>query len=240
VCEGNQAQQTAAIYAAHGILAALLLREAGGGGQHVDVSVEEAAASLTEWHVPMYTFAQTVVPRGILGLQCQARDGVWVSCLIPEFFGPHVLGTLLDLLDEDGLAGPLRDAGLGAAAGSADEKGELRRRLEEAVAAFVARRDAEDVYRLGQARGFPWASVRTADESLDDPHLHDRGFFVDVRHDELDATYPYVGAPVVASRTPWRFARRPPLLGEHNDEIYCGELGLGAAELADLAAAGAV
>ncbi len=236
VCEGNQALQTAAIYAAHGILAALLHREAGGSGQHVDVSVEEAAASITEWHVPMYTFADAVVPRGILGLQCRARDGVWVSCIIPEFFGPHVLETLLGLLDQDGLAGPLRDA----QAGAADDRAEMRRRLEDAVAAFVARRDAEEVYRLGQSHGFPWAPVRTADEALDDPHLHDRGFFVEVRHEELDATYPYAGAPFVASRTPWWFARRPPLLGEHNAEVYGAELGMTAADMARLAAAGVI
>jgi len=206
----------------------------------VDVSVHEAAVSITEWHVPMYTFARTVVPRGILGLQCRARDGIWVSCLIPEFFGPHVLGALLDMLDQDGLAGPLRDAGLGAGGQSPEGKRALRQRLEDAVAAFVANRDAEEVYRLGQARGFPWGPVRTADETLDDLHLHDRGFFVDVRHDEMDATYPYPGGPFVANRTPWRYQRRPPLVGEHNDEIYRGEIGLSEAEIADLAAAGVV
>lgn len=236
VFEGNQALQTAAIYAAHGVLAALLHREAGGTGQHVDVSIHEAALSITEWHVPMYAFARAVVPRGILGLQCQARDGIWVSCIIPEFFGPQVLGILFDILDEDGLGAPLRDAELRCA----ERKGELRRRLEEALGAFVACRDAEEVYRLGQARGLPWAPVRTADENLEDPHLHDRGFFIDVRHDELGASYPYPGAPFIAGRTPWRFGRRPPLLGEHNDELYRGELGLGAEEIADLAARGVV
>jgi crotonobetainyl-CoA:carnitine CoA-transferase CaiB-like acyl-CoA transferase len=236
VCEGNQALQTASVYAAHGILAALLEREAGGAGQHVDVSIHEAATSITEWHLPMYLFARTVVPRGILGLQCRARDGVWVSCLIPEFFGPHVIGTLLDILDRDGLAEALRDPALQ----EGGRRAEFRKQLEEAVAAFVARHDADEVYRLGQAHGFPWAPVRTADENLDDPHLHDRGFFVDVRHEDLGASYPYPGGPFVASRTPWRFQRRPPLVGEHNDEIYRGELGMDPAEMARLAATGVV
>ncbi len=230
VCEGNQALQTACVYAAHGILAAHFHRLRTGTGQHVDVSVHEAATSITEWHIPMCLFADTVVPRGILGLQCEARDGIWVSCIIPDFFGSHVFGNLLDLLDVDGLGAPLRDPALQ----TPDRRPQLRRRLEEAVAAFVARHDADSVYRLGQERGFPWAPIRTPDETLDDHHLHDRGFFVDVHHDELGATYPYPGGPCVASVTPWRFARRPPLVGEHNDEVYGGILGLGAAEIGAL------
>jgi crotonobetainyl-CoA:carnitine CoA-transferase CaiB-like acyl-CoA transferase len=236
VCEGNQALQTAAIYAAHGILAALVGRDMGCGGQHVDVSIHEAASSMTEWHLPMYLFAGTVVPRGILGLQCRARDGIWVSCIIPEFFGPHVLGSLLDMLGTEGLAEPLRDPALQ----EAERQAEFRRRLETAVGEYVARHDADEVYRIGQARGFPWAPIRTADETFDDPHLHDRGFFASVDHDELGASYPYAGAPFVASRTPWRFRRRPPRAGEHNDDVYGRELGVDAAELARLRATGVI
>ena len=51
------------------------------------------------------------------------------------------------------------------------------------------------------------------------PQLTARGFFVPVRHDELGATLTYPGAPYVFSRTPWRIRRRPPLLGEHNEEV---------------------
>jgi crotonobetainyl-CoA:carnitine CoA-transferase CaiB-like acyl-CoA transferase len=236
VCEGNQAYQTASVYAAQAIVAALIHRERTGAGQHIDVSIHEAAASITEWHVPMLLFADTVMPRGILGLQCRARDGVWVSCVVPDFFGPHVRETLLEILDGDGLAAPLREPVPSGPAGRL----ESRRRLEAAVAAFVAGHDADEVYRIGQARGLPWAPIRTADDNLDDPHLADRGFFVDVVHDELGATFPYAGAPFVAGATPWRFARRPPLVGEHNDEVYGALVGLSAAEIAALRARGIV
>ena len=45
--------------------------------------------------------------------------------------------------------------------------------------------------------------------------------------------------PFRASALPWR-AGRAPQLGEHNEEIYCGELGLSPQELAELRAAGIV
>jgi hypothetical protein len=40
--------------------------------------------------------------------------------------------------------------------------------------------------------------------------------------------------------SPWRVARRPPLCGEHNVEIYCGELGLRPDDLGALRAIGAI
>jgi formyl-CoA transferase len=42
------------------------------------------------------------------------------------------------------------------------------------------------------------------------------------------------------SETPWQLRRRAPLIGEHNEAIYGGELGLSRAELAVLMAAGAI
>ena len=40
--------------------------------------------------------------------------------------------------------------------------------------------------------------------------------------------------PYRLSETPWRITRRPPLLGEHNAEVYTEWLGLTAHDLEDL------
>jgi len=76
-CGGWQAYQTASVYAVHGLMGAVLARDAGVSGQDVEVSIHEAATSITEWHVPQYRFAGQVSPRAVLGFQFLSRDGIW-------------------------------------------------------------------------------------------------------------------------------------------------------------------
>ena len=208
-CAMWQAYQTASVYAVHGLMGAVLARDRDGRGQDVEVSIHEAATSITEWHVPQYRFAGQVTPRAVLGLQFRSSDGIWVSTIVPEFFGSHVLPRLLELLAGDGLDGPVRDA----------PPAERGTRIRMALEQYCARHTADEVYRAGQRRGFPWAPIRTQDETLDDPHLHDRGFWIPVHHPELGRDFLYAGGPFIMPAAPWRFTRRPPLLGEHTAEV---------------------
>lgn len=210
-CAGWQAWQTASVYAVHGTLAAVLARDATGEGQDVEVSAHEAASSITEWHVPQALFTGQVSTRAVLGLQFPARDGVWVSTIVPEFFGPHVLPRLAEVTGDAGLVDP--------ALSVPGARPRLQARIAEALARYCAAHDADAVYRAGQRAGFPWGVIRTPDEPLDDAHLHDRGFWVPVAHPELGRDLLYAGAPFVAERMAWRFPRRPPRLGEHTAEV---------------------
>jgi crotonobetainyl-CoA:carnitine CoA-transferase CaiB-like acyl-CoA transferase len=232
-CAGWQAYQTACVYAVHGVMGAVLARDLTGRGQDVEVSIHEAAVSITEWHIPQYVFTGLVSPRAVLGLQFPARDGIIVSTIVADFIGSDVIGRVCDLLAPDGLDGPLRDP-----AARAD-----RRRFHAAVAAalerYCALHTADEIYRAGQAAGFPWAPCRTPDENLDDAHLHDRGFWVPVYHPELGRQFLYAGAPFSAPACPWRVVRRPPLLGEHTAEVLA-EAGVDGVELQRLRAAGAL
>lgn len=194
-------------YAVHGIMAAVLARDVHDRGQDVEISIHEAATSITEWHIPQYVFAGQVTRRAVLGLQFQSSDGFWVSTTVPDFFGPDVFPRLLELLAADGLDDAVRAAW--------GDRAVIAATLER----YCARHTAEEIYRAGQAKGFPWAPIRTADETLDDPHLQDRGFWVPVRHPELGRDFRYAGGPFIAPASPWRFLRRPPLLGEHTAEV---------------------
>ncbi len=65
--------------------------------------------------------------------------------------------------------------------------------------------------------------VNSPKDLLEYHHLKDRGYFVDVDHPKTGrVTYP--GAPFKMSETPWQISRAP-LLGEHNEDIYCQRLG---------------
>ena len=105
---------------------------------------------------------------------------------------------------------------------------------------FFANMPLHDAYHGGQERDFPWGAIRSMDEIVDDQHLEDRGFFVEVEHPELGQTFTYPGAAAVYNTSPWRISRRAPLIGEHNVEIYCGELGLSREELVLLAESGVI
>jgi crotonobetainyl-CoA:carnitine CoA-transferase CaiB-like acyl-CoA transferase len=52
-----------------------------------------------------------------------------------------------------------------------------------------------------------------------------------VRHEDIDATFAYPGAPWKLSETPWMQRGRAPHIGEHNEEVYGQLLGLDSAEL---------
>ena len=67
-----------------------------------------------------------------------------------------------------------------------------------------------------QLRRIPYAMVRLPEALVDDPQLKARGFFSEIAHPELSRTFHYPGGPFFFTVSPWRLARRPPLLGEHN------------------------
>jgi crotonobetainyl-CoA:carnitine CoA-transferase CaiB-like acyl-CoA transferase len=82
-----------------------------------------------------------------------------------------------------------------------------------------------------QAQGWPLSALNTPADVLRDPHMRERGFFVTVDHPEA-GSIELPGLAMRFSGTPGEL-RRPPLLGEHNLEIF-GQLGYTPPEIAAL------
>ncbi len=113
-------------------------------------------------------------------------------------------------------------------------------RLKQVVAEFTATRSKAELLRASLERGLLIAPVTTIEETFASEQLEAREFWRALHHPELDVEIRYPGPFARFSETPIAYRRRPPCVGEHNREIYVGELGVSDAELSALEGRGVV
>lgn len=216
-------------------VAALYQREVTGEGQYIDVSVHEACHDTTEGAMPNYYFAGNVVSRktarhataaNTLPVVFACADGISIFTRVPV--EQDAWEELLEWLEESGMVADLRDERFNEHANRQQELGYI----SDIVAAFCATKTSDELFHGAQNRGMVWAPVNSPEESMNDEHLRvDRTFFVPVEHTELGRTVNYAGAPYRFSKTPYTIRHRAPLLGEHNQEILGGLLGMSANQI---------
>jgi crotonobetainyl-CoA:carnitine CoA-transferase CaiB-like acyl-CoA transferase len=244
--DGNHAYLMGSEYAFIALLIALLEREMSGAGEWLDVSMHEACSATTEGSFANWEYFRRVVMRQT-GRHAQANptqpwqhktaDGRYVNLMgggIPRMRASW--RPLVEWMERHGKAADLRherfEAVVHRSPTQRNDADTLH--VQDLIARFAESIDAEEAYREGQAHRLPWAIVRGPEENLRDPHWHDRGFFVDVHHPQLDRPVTYPGAPYLFSRTPWRINRHAPLVGEHTVQILQGELNLTREQLREL------
>ena len=82
-----------------------------------------------------------------------------------------------------------------------------------------------ELYELSQKHNFQLAPVNSPKEVYESRQLADRCYWVNVEHPELNESITYPGSFYKSNETEMKIERRAPLIGEHNKEIYEGELG---------------
>lgn len=99
----------------------------------------------------------------------------------------------------------------------------LRARNQQELAAILqpifATRTAAEWLAAFDALGVPCAPINDFAEILSDPHVKDRGWVLPITMPN-GAVADTVGFPVGLSDFAFEISRRPPLLGEHNDEVF--------------------
>jgi crotonobetainyl-CoA:carnitine CoA-transferase CaiB-like acyl-CoA transferase len=106
--------------------------------------------------------------------------------------------------------------------------------LDKELAAWFSERDRDAVLTELTAAGVPATAVVPGYETDEDPQLRSRGFFEPVDHPVV-GRHEYPGWPARLSGGPSRVFETPaPLLGQHNEEVLGGLLGLTPADLTRL------
>ena len=239
--------------AAVAALAAHYERCSSGLGQHIDVSAQQSLAIATQSGIlasPLgaaeYQRATGGVKSGSLVAQLvwPAKDG-FISC---TFLFGSALGVfttkLMRWLGEQGwcdAATANRDwIGFGAALASGAEPMSEYDRARKILSTFTASKTKAELLQLAIEKGFLFAPISTIEDVVESPQLRARDYFQDLEHPELGRSFRYPGPFVKFSESPIKYRRRPPLIGEHNRDIYCGELELSELEFSQLQARGVI
>lgn len=106
--------------------------------------------------------------------------------------------------------------------------------IDRELAAFFAPQRWKDVVEKLLAAGIPAELTWNPIDSIPHPQLDHRGFYVEAEHPVVGRRrYPTVPIRFSARKIPW-IRRVAPTLGQHNEEVLRGELGLSDADLETL------
>jgi formyl-CoA transferase len=109
--------------------------------------------------------------------------------------------------------------------------------IDKAVAEyarFFLTRTKAELFEEADKRGIHLYPLFTPEDMLKFAQLIARNYWVEVEHPEIGEKVTYPGSYAQTSEAPYRIFNRAPLIGEHNKEIYTGELGLSEKEFLTL------
>jgi crotonobetainyl-CoA:carnitine CoA-transferase CaiB-like acyl-CoA transferase len=244
----SQAYLHAGSDGAQGALTALYYRWATGEGQQVDVSIQESVVHCLEHITGNWDIRQAIQKRGGESMMSEkhrttliwpCKDG-YVSW---SHGGNSVLSPSLPLIkwmESEGVTSDFLKKFDWERPDFADISQEEMDQIEKPTAKFFLERTKAELLEGAVKYRIMLYPVATVNDLLESPQLKSRNFWQEIDHPELGTTLTYPGAFAVMSESPPRISRRAPLIGEHNNEIYRGELGMTEEELALLKRSGVI
>lgn len=226
----------AATFACVGTLAALHSRSHSGLGQVVDSAIYEAVLAMMESTIPEYTVG------GII----RERSGAILPKIAPSNVYPTADGDMIVMgANQDSVFGRLCLA-MGRENLATDPRfsdhtarGEHQHELDTLIAEWTGAIPVDELLAQLENHAVPAGRIYRAPEMLVDPQFVARESIVEV----ADPDYPDLKMQNVVpklSATPGEVRWSGPRLGEHNEEVFGGLLGLNEETLADLKNGGIV
>jgi len=219
-----------------GALAAIESRHRTGLGQMVDVALYEPMLRMLDEMIPVHgalgkirerigSGTEYVVPHN----HYQARDGSWIAIACTN-------DRMFERLAVTAMGRPE----LRVEFASMDERLRRRAELDARVQDWVGSFDSVEVLGRLDAAEVPSARVNSVKDIFADEHMRARENLLAVPDGDGRPVW-MPGVVPKLSRTPGRVtAAGPARVGQHNEEIYCGRLGLSRDDLAALARRGIV
>ena len=225
------ADMSAGLFAALGIMTALLEREVSGRGQWVQSSLLHAGIALMDFQAARYLI-EDVVP-GQVG---NDHPTSMPTSSYPTVDGHINVAAAGDAMWEK-LCQVIDRADLLQRPEYTTNGGRAKHRtaLNAELATAFQSRTSDEWVRLLNAAGVPSGPIYTVDQVFADPQVQHQGIAAPVTHPRLGEIR-LVGQAARLSRTPAAMACATPDKGQHTDEVL-GELGLDAARIAALRAA---
>ncbi len=246
-----QAYLTGANEAATATMVALYHREISGDGQHVDVSIQASVAK-NMMNAPLFWEA-TGVNLGRagpfrVGLSITTGQRVLWKCKDGEisfFFwggktGARINKALIDWMDEEGMAPEFMKKMDWEIFDMASATEELFNEFSNHVGRFFAKYTKEELFKEAIKRKVTLYPVQTAADIMADPQLEARAFWGRVAYPELGEQLPFLKQPYHLSENLEKTPKRAPLIGEHNEEVYLGELKISKEEMTRLRGLGVI
>ena len=218
--------------AAIATLAAAYRMGATGLGQHIDVSKQDVLMTMALLEVAMFAnmgIVRNRIERPLLmptPMECQ--DGyIMVSALTDREWG-----SVVEFMGNPAWAEDERFSQWLSRHLSGDE-------INPPVREFVKQYKKEELFHQLQNKAIAAAPVNTAEDLVKSPQTEARGFFAEIDHPKA-GKLKYPTAPYKFSRTPWKAERAAPLIGEHNEFVYCDRLGYDKRDLVAMKEAGII
>ena len=224
------ADLTAGIFAAMGVLVALLERETSGLGQWVTSSLLGAQIAMLDFQAARWTIGKEVpeqagnnhptsIPTGVF----QTADG-YINIAAA---GNEIYRRLCEALERPELAGDPRYA-------TGKSRSDNRDALNAEIEAITRGRTSADWIEALNKAGVPSGPIYKMNEVFDDPQVKHLGITRKVAHPVL-GDVEVIGQAIELSRTPWSVRSATPEAGEHTDAVLT-ELGYSADDIAGLRA----
>ncbi len=226
----------AATFAALGTLVALHQVGRTGKGQVVDSAIYEAVLALMESMLPEWQVANyqrersgTTLPNVSPSNVYPTADGEMILIAANQ---DTVYGRLTEVMGRPDLLTDPRFKGHA-------ERGHHMEELDTVIAQWTLTFDADPLLESLHEKGVPAGRIFRAKDMFTDPHFAAREAIVRLTHPQIGEFAMHNVFPRL-SETPGKVRHVGPTLGENNEEIYKGLLGMDDAKIESLHSAGVI